>query len=405
MNPRGLIVLIGILAAAPCRAADVPSYSVEVIPQLPGSYATQLVRLNNAGTVIGQARGPQLEVRSWVWSRATGTVEILPPAGFTDIRVEAISDNGIIAGSVRADFYSQPRAFRLEAGAFTLINPPPTSGGLEAYGVNDNGDLVGMFTTENLSQLGGEFYYSDELGIVDIAPGQGTAWDINNFGVVTGMTGDMLAYRWSLSSGFVLIPHPPEWDGAEGLRINDLGHVAGRVIDIRPGRDPSDSFLARDNTMELISGSGWHQSRPLGLNNLDQVIGADGTESTPLYTPYLWLPGKGRIDFTAVETTPPLTQIMIARDINDRGQVIVRVYSPEIGDVPALFTPIGCGTADFNGDSDFGTDQDIEAFFACLAGSCCPSCFPGGADFNRDGDSGTDQDIEAFFRVLSGGPC
>jgi len=64
-----------------------------------------------------------------------------------------------------------------------------------------------------------------------------------------------------------------------------------------------------------------------------------------------------------------------------------------------------CGTSDFNGDEDFGTDQDVEAFFACIAGNCCATCFAGGADFNGDGDTGTDQDIEAFFRVLAGGNC
>jgi len=64
-----------------------------------------------------------------------------------------------------------------------------------------------------------------------------------------------------------------------------------------------------------------------------------------------------------------------------------------------------CGTSDFNGDGDFGTDADIEAFFACLAGNCCPSCFEGGSDFNADGDFGTDADIESFFRVLGGGAC
>jgi hypothetical protein len=64
-----------------------------------------------------------------------------------------------------------------------------------------------------------------------------------------------------------------------------------------------------------------------------------------------------------------------------------------------------CGTSDFNGDGDFGTDADIEAFFACLGGTCCPTCFEGGSDFNGDGDFGTDQDIESFFRVLAGGNC
>jgi hypothetical protein len=64
-----------------------------------------------------------------------------------------------------------------------------------------------------------------------------------------------------------------------------------------------------------------------------------------------------------------------------------------------------CGSQDFNGDGDFGTDQDIEAFFACLGGNCCATCFCQGSDFNGDGDFGTDQDIEAFFRVLGGGNC
>jgi hypothetical protein len=64
-----------------------------------------------------------------------------------------------------------------------------------------------------------------------------------------------------------------------------------------------------------------------------------------------------------------------------------------------------CGSADFNCDGDVGTDADIEAFFACIAGTCpSPPC-TGSADFNGDGDVGTDADIEAFFRVLSGGTC
>jgi len=67
--------------------------------------------------------------------------------------------------------------------------------------------------------------------------------------------------------------------------------------------------------------------------------------------------------------------------------------------------PPRCGTSDFNGDEDFGTEQDIEAFFRCLTGTCCPTCWQGGSDFNGDGDFGTEQDIEAFFRVLTGGNC
>jgi hypothetical protein len=71
------------------------------------------------------------------------------------------------------------------------------------------------------------------------------------------------------------------------------------------------------------------------------------------------------------------------------------------------FVPTGlspCCRSDFNGDGDVGTDADIDAFFACLGGDCCPTC-PPNADFNCDGDVGTDADIDSFFRVLAGGPC
>jgi hypothetical protein len=74
------------------------------------------------------------------------------------------------------------------------------------------------------------------------------------------------------------------------------------------------------------------------------------------------------------------------------------------GTCPAACGP-HCGSADFNCDGDTGTDSDIEAFFACLAGNCPPLPCISSADFNGDGDTGTDSDIEAFFRVLAGGSC
>jgi hypothetical protein len=65
--------------------------------------------------------------------------------------------------------------------------------------------------------------------------------------------------------------------------------------------------------------------------------------------------------------------------------------------------PPTCGFgADFDGDGDFGTDADIEAFFACLGGNCCCTCL--NVDMDGDGDIGTDADIESFFRIL-GGSC
>jgi hypothetical protein len=94
------------------------------------------------------------------------------------------------------------------------------------------------------------------------------------------------------------------------------------------------------------------------------------------------------------------------------GAVTLGLFKPPTaGSTPASVTVgvqtpgLGCASADFNHDGSIGTDADIQAFFACLSGNCCPTCDPRGADFNGDGAVGTDADIEAFFRVLGGGAC
>ncbi len=89
--------------------------------------------------------------------------------------------------------------------------------------------------------------------------------------------------------------------------------------------------------------------------------------------------------------------------LNDSGWITFRARD-SFGNYSIYRTQLGhCGSADFNHDGDLGTDSDIDAFFACLGGNCCPAC--DSADFNGDGDLGTDADIEAFFRVLGGGAC
>jgi hypothetical protein len=90
------------------------------------------------------------------------------------------------------------------------------------------------------------------------------------------------------------------------------------------------------------------------------------------------------------------------------GQTLYDLWSRTGGGAPILIASAtvavhGPCSADFNGDGAVATDQDIDDFFACLAGECCPTC--GSPDFNGDGAVATDADIEAFFRVLAGGAC
>lgn len=96
--------------------------------------------------------------------------------------------------------------------------------------------------------------------------------------------------------------------------------------------------------------------------------------------------------------TPQPYELSSAASLTVAGNCTVYYWQDGVGSSRYVYG----GVADYNADGDAGTDLDIEAFFACLAGECCPACDP---DFDGDGDPGTDMDIHAFFRALGGGQC
>jgi uncharacterized membrane protein len=168
------------------------------------------------------------------------------------------------------------------------------------------------------------------------------------------------AFVWNEQTGFVRLDPPPPYAFARLSAVSDDGTIAVGYVNV----------------------------------GLDDEMGVVWRRGMPLIPAHEYLAARG------VVTTSPIFEM---HDLSANG----RVFLGRFGDVwagNAFIADLGpCGSADFNHDGNSGTDQDIEAFFACLAGHCCPLCDP--ADFNSDGDTGTDQDIEAFFRVLAGHSC
>jgi hypothetical protein len=184
------------------------------------------------------------------------------------------------------------------------------------------------------------------------------------------------------------------------------------------------SVWAQGESVVRVSGQGTIGSSQASGNRL--LIGQLGTVqfeldalALPTAAPVLARDAAGSLTITVQH--PNALQLgqqvpLITRDLSDGvfssvdlptlhgGRALQLVYEPTLVSVRVVSDPSNpCWTADFDGDGDTGTDADIEAFFACLAGNCCPACAP--ADFDGDGSSGTDADIEAFFRVLAGAPC
>jgi len=220
--------------------------------------------------------------------------------------------------------------------------------------------------------------------------GNGGVW-MESDGTWFAMGRNADATRWVVRNGVVIAqsatpitPGSTElWETFRSVRASNNGHYV--LNGNTSATTLTDDVLVVDGTT-LVA----RESDPVDLD-------ADGTADNSLYVhlvqEHMVLLDDGYAYFAArLKSDPNATGG--ANGNNNASLLRIRA-----------FNPVQCGTSDYNGDGDFGTDQDIEAFFACLGGNCCPTCFVGGSDFNGDGDFGTDQDIESFFRVLGGGSC
>jgi YVTN family beta-propeller protein len=158
-------------------------------------------------------------------------------------------------------------------------------------------------------------------------------------------------------------------------------------------------YSTATNSLATVVGTGGGTVRAASLDNgVLYAAGLNNNTGGKLWRITAAGAGSSMLDETSLSSNP---SDMVFNPATRKAYIAQPV--PDWVDVVAVALP--CGNADFNGDGDFGTDADIEAFFACLAGNCCATCYPGGSDFNADGDAGTDADIESFFRVLAGGAC
>jgi hypothetical protein len=190
---------------------------------------------------------------------------------------------------------------------------------------------------------------------------------------------------WDIDNGQVILTSP----------AFDLSGVENPVVEYwrwynnapPGGNNPFTNTFLIDISSD--NGATWTRAETIGPAGAE-VVGGWRRARWDLASRNVTPTSQVRLRFTAQDTTGAIVEAAI----DD-----LAIYSRTCSAGPV------CGTSDFDGDGDAGTDADIEAFFACLAGNCCPTCFPGGPDFDGDGDAGTDADIEAFFRVLGGGNC
>ncbi len=195
----------------------------------PGATGTVPTAISNNGLIVGYS-----SLGTFLYN---GTFTPLTFAGHTTVP-HGVNSSGVIVGS-------DGNGFWFDGTNFTLI-PIPGAIFTEAYGINDLGQVVGLYNSAT-EQDG--FVYDINTGTFqDIAvPGasQTQAYGINNLGQIVGAYGDSSGFHGFVYADGVFttldgVPVLADHGNTFLVEINDSGEIIGDVTDSGMGG----SFLA-----------------------------------------------------------------------------------------------------------------------------------------------------------------
>jgi hypothetical protein len=385
--------------------------------------------------------------------------ELLPPTPLTFSQgglLHAVSGDGVVFSRVAAQGFNIPCRWRAGQAPEILSLPTFTTQpfltdadwtGAAAIGSYQGGDLMNrplIWTQAGSWSNAFPFPQAGAPGNLVAMSDDGRVFAGRWYNTSAGTT---LAVRVNLDEGYTILPLPPAATlYASSASISGDGFVVGGSRQIAPSSHTaclwtmrtgetvltdlptlpglpvsSVDFLNCDGSIAVGTSTVFEPSFTRSeiirwVNGQPESLGRLAGESTTYAvdmsgdgTIILCSAGAGRLAvWTAATGIITLQSYLTSRGVDLTGHTIAGARISKNGRVLAVQTttrqllritlPPLCN-ADFNNDRDVGTDQDIEAFFACLAGAC-PACRT--SDFNGDGDFGTDADIELFFRALAG---
>ena len=215
-------------------------------------------------------------------------------------------------------------------GSRALRFTVPESHQTEATSLNNLGQVVGDFTTPDdpdsrrafLRQPNGKLTVLGTFGALQAVP-----MAINDRGQIAGWTNEIDRIR-----AFLLQPgsRTPQDLGSLGpdtfaraTSINNLGQVVGHSGLTNSDPFPSHAFLYSEGRMRDLGTMGGITSTALGINNLGQIVGWSTLASSESVEHAFVIIGGQMRDLNKL-LSPTVTGwvILIATDINDRGEIV-----------------------------------------------------------------------------------
>ncbi len=255
--------------------------------QLPGVYFTEAIGINNAGEVVGWCNPRNAApTQGFLYSGGVVTAIIDPLAATGSTVPIAINTAGSIVGTYTTS-KGRTQAFLDVNGVFSDIQAPGTVSGSDAAGINNLGQVVGMYY--DVKGPGHAFFFDSvtlKFKTIDVA-GASYTWGqgINDSGLIalSSLDSNNVQHAWLYNGKFTNID-VPGYDSSVPEGINN----SGEVTLIATKANLAYGFVYKAGQYTAITPSGATSVQARGINDLGQVVGnftfGDGDQGSFLAT-------------------------------------------------------------------------------------------------------------------------
>lgn len=255
----------------PAIAADI-TYSVQEV-NFPGDNFTQLLGINNAGTIAGfhgaaVAQGFTLTLpNNFVSQNFPGSAQSM---------AIAINNAGSTAG-IYMDNAGFTHGYTDIGGTFLTVDLPGTIFN-QALGINDNNETVGYFAADTAGQTGQQAYsqmggkFTNINTLLPPTNQNSQAVGLNNAGTVVGFYLPTAATSIGFldKNGVISTIDPFGSTFTQALGINNNGEIVGFYVD---GNGVQHGYTDINGTFASFDPAGSANTTINGLNDLGQIVG------------------------------------------------------------------------------------------------------------------------------------
>ena len=286
---QSILVALGlVLALAPAAWAGGYTF-VDIDYPLSGAATTlnDIRGLNNRGQIVGSYT---LGGRQYAFIKDGGTYSTLNIRG-TNHFAWGINDNGQVVGQVVADNLWLGYIYNPTNSSYTTIKVPGSNSTV-VYGINDAGRVCG-----NYNMGGIQFGFMHDLNLIDtwiyLKKGGATptwAFGINDAGTTVGCyTISGHDYGFTYYDGIFHDLNVPGAQNTRAVGINDRGDIVGRYWN---DGGTIYGFVYRDGKFETLAMPEAEIVRVIGINNAGQIVGLYTKDKGTTYHGFLGTPVK-----------------------------------------------------------------------------------------------------------------